>query len=256
LGGWATRLPRLGDDFRPVAVVVCAEEPHKRPDRGVDLVATEYRGTGLTTLLAALRLSDAPAVAGPCPSDAAFPRWFALIDARGRWMRPGTPTDGCGNTRPEVIAAERRLTLTVTRRGVVRELLSARAAAAGCPQLAGDRIEQFTRAGPDVFDAPPDRVAFSGPVRFCVYRVVAEGLGDFLRGGVLPRVNQTVRPAAPCTAHATVFATLANAADEYRDGTATVQLDGCRQMMLELRAVPGPSLAQPDPALVATLSAP
>jgi len=273
LGGSANRLPRFRDDFRPVAVIVCTEEPQRRPDGGVDLVAAEYRGTDLTELLPALRLSDLPIATDTCPSDAAFPRWFALLDAHGRWVRPGTPTNGCGETRRQVLRAVRTLPLTVTRRHPVRELLSAQAAAAGCKQLANDRVVEFNKLAkyvtqdPTELAVPPDPITFSGPVRLCVYRVLSdqtnESLGDFVRGGVLSndrttalnRLLQAPRNGTPCAEQSTLFAQLTNAEDEFRDGVVSVQLDGCRQTALVPRTALT-RLARSDPALVAFLSMP
>jgi hypothetical protein len=229
--------------------------------------------------MSALRLSDVLINLEPCPADASFPRWFALLDAHGRWVRPGTPTDGCrcpnrrsGNgcagTRQEVLAAEARLTLTVTRSHPVRELRSAQAAAAGCDQLKSDRVAEFSR--PIYWDErilEPISFRFSGPVRFCVYRVSPDqpverqGLGDFVRGGVLSPERgaalqqhlRAPRAGAQCVDGSTLFVWLTNAEDRWGDGDVGVQLDGCRQMLIELKTG-SMMLARADPALVALLS--
>lgn len=265
LDGSATRLPRLGDDFRPVAVIVCVEASEKRPDGGRDLVSSEYRGDDVTELMSALRLPDAPVTGKPCIADAPFPQWFALIDAQGRWARPGTPEDGCGDTRRELLDAADRLTLTVTRRHPVRELESAQAAAAGCQQLASDRVAQFSQPDSPALGVKPVPFRFSGPVRLCVYRLFADqpagGLADFVRGGVLPPDRWTAlrqhlqepRAGAPCAGRSTLFAWLAGAEHPFRDGDVRVQLDGCRQLLLE-SPTGSMTLARADPALVALLA--
>lgn len=265
LDGSATRLPRLGDDFSPVAVIVCVEASESRPDGGRDLVSTEYRGVDITELMAALRLPDEPANTEQCSSDPPFPRWFALLDAQGRWARPGTPKDGCGDTRPEVLDVVARLSLTVTRRHPLRELESAQAAAAGCQQLSSDRVAQFSKPDSPGLEAQPVPFTFGGPVRLCVYRVFADqpagGLADFVRGGVLPPDRWTAaqqhlqapKPGAPCADRSTLFAQLTNAEHPFRDGYVWVQFDGCRQMLLE-PPYESITLARGEPALIALMS--
>lgn len=258
--GSATRLPRLGDDFRPVAVIVCTDASQKRADGSLELLWAEYRGTATADLTAALRLSDAPPTGEPCPEDEAFPQWFALLDAQGRWVRPGTPTDGCGVARRELLHAVARLTLTMVGSRPVRELRSARAAAAGCDQEDGDRVAEFSEPDSPALGGETVPFVFARPVRLCVYRERA-GRGDFVRGGVLSpqhsaalgRLLHAPRAGAPCAGGATLVARLADADDPYREGTVRVQLDGCRQMLLEPAAA-GPVLARADPALVALLS--
>jgi len=181
---------------------------------------------------------------------------LALLDAQGRWVRPGTPADGCGGARPEVLHVVAGLRLRVARSHPVRELRSARAAAAGCEQLAGDRVAEFSKPDSPVLGETPVPVTFSGPVRVCVYRVFTEGFADFVRGGVLPAVPiGEPRAGAPCAEPSTLFAWLRNAEDPYRDGDVRVQLTGCRQMLIE-PAAGQIGLARADPALIALLSGP
>jgi len=148
------------------------------------------------------------------------------------------------------------LRLRVARSHPVRELRSARAAAAGCEQLAGDRVAEFSKPDSPVLGETPVPVTFSGPVRVCVYRVFTEGFADFVRGGVLPAVPiGEPRAGAPCAEPSTLFAWLRNAEDPYRDGDVRVQLTGCRQMLIE-PAAGQIGLARADPALIALLSGP
>jgi hypothetical protein len=282
VGGSATHLPRIGGGFRPVAVIVCDERSQKRPDGGVDLVSTEYQGTDIAELMSALRLPDRP-VDDVCGADLPYPKWFALRDAQGRWVRPGTPTDGCAcyhrspgmsanacaGARQEVLDAVRGLTLTAIRSHRVRELRSARAAAAGCPQIDNDRVADFSDSEiTDQFIQQPATLTFSGPVRFCVYRVPPQQsavwgqAGHFVRGGVLPenrraalqRLLHASPPGARCTAGSTRFVWLTNADNQNHDGQVRVQLDGCRQLLID--GTTGQiTLARADPALIALLSA-
>lgn len=281
-GGSATQLPRIGDGFRPVAVIVCAERSQKRPDGGEDLMSTQYEGTDIAELMSALRLPDLPEE-DVCGADLPYPKWFALRDAQGRWVRPGTPTDGCAcyhrapgmgangcaAARQEVLDAVNRLTLTAIRSHPVRELRSARASAAGCPQIDNDRVADFSDSEiTDQVTERPASLTFSGRVRFCVYRVpphqsAAWGqAGHFVRGGVLPesrraalqRLLRAPRAGDRCADASTRFVWLTNAENQYNDGQVRVQLDGCRQLLID-----GPTgdimLARADPALIALLSA-
>ena len=85
----AAALPRLGDDFIPAAAVICGlEQPV-----GEDVMVTEQRsdnGAALAALVAALRLPDAPENPDfPCRANLEGAPWLALVDAEGRWIRPG-----------------------------------------------------------------------------------------------------------------------------------------------------------------------
>ncbi|MDT5041982.1 MAG: hypothetical protein QOE51_2967 [Actinoplanes sp.] len=282
LGGSAAQLPRIGDDFQPVAVIVCDERMQKRPDGGEDLVSTQYEGTDIAELMTALRLPDLPEK-DECGADLPSPKWLALRDAQGRWVRPGTPTDGCAcyhghpgfganacaNARQEVLDAVRRLTLTAVRSHPVRELRSARAAAAGCPQITNDRAGDFSDSEiTDQFVQQPASLTFSGPVRFCVYRIPPHqsaewgDTGHFVRGGVLSeqrraalqRLLRAPRAGARCAIGSTQFVWLTNAENQNLDGQARVQLDGCRQLLIDARTGQI-MLARADPALIALLSA-
>jgi hypothetical protein len=202
------------------------------------------------------------------PSDAtdeAFPQWFALLDAQGRWVRPGTPADGCGVVRRELLDAVVRLPLTMVRSHPVLVLRSAGAAAAGCDQRDSDRVAQFSEPDSPALGGDPVPFVFSRPVRLCVYRLSTDqrvgGTGEFVRGSLLSPERlaalrqhlQAPRAGAPCAEGSTLFARLTSAEDDARDGTVRIQLDGCRQMLLEPSGG-GPVLARGDPALVTLLS--
>jgi hypothetical protein len=97
----ALQLPRLTDDFTPVTGILCLTEHRERPGGGTDLIGLEKRATDLTALLPALRLPDKRRTTGTCTDELPFVPWLALLDADGRWLRPGVPVDACGKPRPE-----------------------------------------------------------------------------------------------------------------------------------------------------------
>ncbi|MEU8015234.1 hypothetical protein AB0B74_04630 [Micromonospora parva] len=97
----AAALPRLGNDFIPTAAVVCGlEQPV-----GEDVMVTEQRsddGAALAALVAELRLPDAPENPDfPCRANLEGAPWLALVDAEGRWVRPGIPLASCRNHLPD-----------------------------------------------------------------------------------------------------------------------------------------------------------
>jgi hypothetical protein len=110
----ALTLPSLDDAFRPVAAIVCGAGPRSRPDGGSDAVIFEDHVGGLTVLVAAVRLPDEPPLPEPSAEDelpvmchlgdVGVP-WLVLLDAQGRWVRPGIPRSACDGPRHEVTAA-------------------------------------------------------------------------------------------------------------------------------------------------------
>jgi hypothetical protein len=104
LGRHAFALPRLdaADGFVAVAAVFWGVVPEERADGGTDTVAIEERGTDIAALVDALRLPDARSTGGMCDLSRVLPPWLALVDAGGRWVRPGVPFDTCGKPRIEV----------------------------------------------------------------------------------------------------------------------------------------------------------
>jgi hypothetical protein len=243
------------DTFHPVAAVSCAEEQQRRPDGGLDGVAVEDRADEVAALSAALRLPDEFYEPGPseqsvaveeapghlCTLDGYVEPRLVLLDAQGRWVRPGIPRNDCGKPRAEVDAAMDKLRWTRVATRVLQEIESAEAAASGCSQVSTDMV-WFT----GLF--PPSRQAVPGPladdaavVRLCLYEVPASEQGSekpqsgFVSGGVLPpgrwaavkRELQASRPAAPCTTPASRFALLAG----HPQGDIFVELDGCRRLL-------------------------
>ncbi|GIJ68072.1 hypothetical protein Voc01_029890 [Virgisporangium ochraceum] len=243
------QLPRLGADFEPTAVVVCRLEPDKRADGATDLVAAESRADGpddVAAVLDAVRLPDERRTTGACTADLPGVPWFALVDADGRWVRPGTPADACGKIRIEVRRAVENLTLVRVSARPVRELESSGAAATGCTQNWADVVwvtgQHRTDASPPTGEDPfPSAAA----LRVCVYRVPpaerggGKPTGTFERGSELPAQRRPALAAAlkqttaapACTTPASLFA-LVRPADDTA-GTLYVELDGCQRVVVE-----------------------
>ncbi|WP_432994113.1 hypothetical protein [Dactylosporangium sp. CA-233914] len=258
-GAEPLELPRLPADFTPAEVVVCADEPQKRADGGEDLVRVEKRGSDVEALTRALRLSDQPRTTGACTADLPGVQWFAVLDAAGRWLRPGIAADACGKLRIEARQAVQQLRLNTVSSTVLGETISSAAAASGCEQhwaelvsaVAGEPSHTET-----TFDAP------KGEVRLCLYRVpiqeqgTGKPAGTFERGGVLAPQRwsalredllkvEPAKPPAPCTTPAARFA-LIRATDGV-GGEIYAELDGCHRLL----ATPpsGNALRQGDAAL-------
>ncbi|HEX8631225.1 MAG TPA: hypothetical protein VF755_23955 [Catenuloplanes sp.] len=239
-----TALPRLADNFVPANVIVCGEQPERRADGGQDMVATESRADDVAALVAALRLPDAPPNNGSCTLDLPGVPWFAVLDAQGRWVRPGLPLDECGKIRIEVRDAVAGLKLTRLKTRVISELESGEAAASGCGQTSSDLVS--AHSGGVTFNRLTDAPRWAGKqVRLCTYRVPAKekGLGkptgQLTRGAVLPadrtgeieKALKAAGAARTCGKHASQFAVLA-AADGSSE-TVYVELDGCQRILVD-----------------------
>jgi hypothetical protein len=287
-------LPPLGAAFHPVAAVMCRESQQRRPDGGLDAVAVEERADKVAALVTALRLPDdaplpeapppgtpLPEWSGPplpddflgaepvgtlCTADGYAPPKLVLLDARGRWVRPGIPRDSCGKPRPEFTAALEQVRWTRVTTRVLGEIESAEAAASGCDQVYGDMVWTATVYPTDKQGELAPLAEDAAPVRMCVYRVAAgqqptdKPRGDFVSGGLLPpgrwaavrRHLQASGPAAPCTTPASRFALLNTSG-----GQIFVELDGCRRLLAPT-VVPGDDISfdvlwQAPPALPALL---
>ncbi|PYC64307.1 hypothetical protein C7C45_30595 [Micromonospora arborensis] len=259
----ALALTRLGTDFTVATAVHCQLEPKRRADGGEDLVLTEGRATDVTALLAALRLPDDTTTVEACTLEMPWVPNLLLLDAQGRWTRIGLPVNACGKPRPEVTEAVRGLRLTTVSEKVVREIVSAGAAASGCNQEWSDVLA--TETGDPRLLPRPGRVPLPPQVRLCVYRVptqqqgTPQPAGTFEYGLLLPQHRRaaieqtltTLRPAEQCSDAADQFAAL-------QDATITgdvvyVELDHCRRVLATPLYGP-PILAQADAALIELLS--
>ncbi len=258
-------LPRLGTDFAVASAVHCQLEPKQRADGGEDLVLTEGRATDVTALLAALRLPEDRTTIEACTLEMPWEPNLLLFDAQGRWIRPGLPMDTCGKPLPEIPAAVRGLRLTTVSETVVREILSAGAAASGCGQQWSDVVAAESR-NPSSLPRPgkvpiPSSAA---QLRLCVYRVSAEQqgtpqpAGTFEHGLIMPqqrtaaieRTLTVLPPAKTCSGAADRFAVLQNPA--ITGNEIYIELDHCRRVLTT--PMDGPSiLAQADNTLIALL---
>lgn len=258
----AIDLPLLDDSFTPTSAVLCQTRSDKRADGGEDIVAVEDKATDITALVHALRLPSQPLTDGACLADLPLVAWFALLDAEGRWVRPGVPSDACGKIRIEVRDAVAGLRLTPVSKRAIREVVSAEANAAGCTQQWADMVWVETRSGGPWEDFTSDWLGNGGQTRLCRYRVPeseqrsGKPTGDFERGGLLTdtrwaKIRESIRKAVPvrdCTTPAGRFAVLRRADDS--GGIVYVELDGCRRVMVAPNSG-RPSLTQADAALVA-----
>jgi hypothetical protein len=260
-------LPRLAADFQSVAAILCLRGPEQQPDGSTAAVESERRADDVAALVAALRLPDQPRTDGACTADLPMVPWFALLDAQGRWVHPGTPVDACGKIRIEVRNAVQNLKLTTVNSKIVGSIESKEAAASGCSQRYADMVWVETTMGSSVRPAPlaelPYRAATQ--VRLCVYEVPKSEQrsgkpgGDFLYGLVLPdqrraAIDQALlaAPAAKtCSEPANRFALLS--ATDHVGGEVYVELDVCQRIL----ATPingGHVLAQSNAALAKLLA--
>jgi hypothetical protein len=259
----ALGLQRLDDSFQPVAAVVCLAAPAKRAGGGTDLIAGEQRADDIAALVAALRLPDQSRTGGACTMDLPFVPWLALLDAQGRWIRPGIPADACGKPRREFRDAYQAVKMTPVATRPVREIESDEAASAGCEQRWADMVWVTGEWGGGRSSAPAAGLpADDAEVRVCFYRVPADQrgngkpAGEFEKGGRLPAAKWTTvkrevaaaAPAAACATPATRFALVRLPA-----GEIYVEADGCRRVLLESRTAQSAALLKATPALAAQL---
>ena len=261
-------MPRLNATFVPVSVVLCDQQPQRRPDGGEDLVGTERSSTDVDALVSALRLPDQVPPADMCRMQAVLLPWFALRDEAGRWTRVSAPRDVCAQPRAEVLGALGALRLDTVSTWAIRELESAAAVKAGCSQSWADMVWVETSRGlrSRAAPMPPDLFNGATTLRLCAYDVPAAERGtdkpggSFVYGDLLQGPEQAVvaaelgraGPAAgDCAAPATRFALLRTADDA--GPTIYVELDGCRRILLTPRSGAA-TLAQAGSTLVAVLA--
>ena len=136
-------------------------------------------------------------------------RRLALVDAEGRWIRPGIPLASCHNHLPDAVnEALDALPLTTVATRPLAEIESARPDMAGCGQRWVDMAEVATMADPDALPGTLRSPFLAGQtVRLCVYDVPrseqesgkAAGVlvhGTVLRGGRRAAVEDAVEHAA------------------------------------------------------------
>ncbi|MEV4214861.1 hypothetical protein [Micromonospora sp. NPDC049662] len=263
--GVEPRVGRIDPAFTPVAAVLCGRDIVRGAAGGREQVATERRADDIGEVVAALGLADEARGRGEvaCTADMLVPPWLALLDDRGRWLRPYLPMDVCGKPRPEVRAALDGLRLTTVDSRTLGVVESAAAEAAGCAQRWADMVwVEATIGGPA--RVAPGTAPKTGPLRLCVYQVPpserggGKPAGDFVYGRPLPPERQAAvlralagtRPAADCATPASRFAVLRAVDDNGPEWY--VELDACRRFLVV--APPGGSqLGQGDAALAALL---
>ncbi|MEU8255469.1 hypothetical protein AB0C06_14545 [Micromonospora inaquosa] len=256
---------RIDPTFTPVAAVLCGRATRPGRQGGHEQIATERRTEEIAPLLTALGLPSERAGGKnvACTLDMVIPPWLALLDDRGRWLRPQLPTDACGKPRAEVIAALAGPQWTTVGTRAIQQVDSAAAEAAGCAQQWTDMVWVETRSRRPGPAGPVARPA-AGPLRLCVYQVpesLQEGekpAGDFVYGGPLPTERQAGvlralnnrRAVVDCATPATRFAVLRPLDGERPDWY--VELDGC-QRFLVTPPIGAAHLGQGDDALAALL---
>ncbi|MBO3737376.1 hypothetical protein [Actinoplanes flavus] len=238
----ALTMPLLDDSFQPVSAVICGATVKQRPSGGSDYVAFESKTDDLGALLPALRLPDVDYDAEACTADLPAVPWLVLLDARGRWVRPGVPIDDCGKPRQEFRDVYGALRTTEVSSKVVSEIESDAAARAGCSQTYGDMTWAYG-AFDNVREVNVDSLPAATEVRRCVYFVPEKErggdkpAGDFRSGGLMDdsawaaiRKELVAAPPAPaCTTPASGFALL----QLTRGGSVSVERDGCRRALVE-----------------------
>ncbi len=243
IGTDAIGLAKLADDFSPVAAVVCDEQHVQHADGSEELVAFERRAEDIDALVAALRLPDEPRTTNPCTMELRGVRWFVLLDADGRWVRPGLPVEACGKVRMEVVDAALALQTTEVSSRVVRVLVTAEQAVTGCAPGWSNVVAMHTQTSGVSQSLPTAPALPGGDVRLCVYTVPADQrgtekpAGEVVSGGVLgPDRVAAIAAALPqlplaqeCTGPAGSFAILFTSGNH---DAVYVELDGCRRVLM------------------------
>lgn len=103
----------LADDVLVTAVVQCLRTREAVAGDGEWSFSVRQRATGpqVDELVAALRMPSEPPVRGFCTMELLFPVSVDVQTTSGP-MRAGTPKDGCGRTRKEVVDAWQALRWT------------------------------------------------------------------------------------------------------------------------------------------------
>jgi hypothetical protein len=234
--------------FRAVTAVSCVEGTRTYPGRGQWSVRIRRVAVGdVAALQRYFEQPNRPGLpqGGFCDGVAHFRLVPTFVDARGRWLVPRVPVDGCGEPLPG--APKLRWRAVAVRR--IRLMVSAAALAAHCAMaikdLPGDGIGPLTptRGGP-LFKSIPKTA------RACIYRTRDFEVGSFVRGFALGG-TQTHRllgaltrpaPSGSCP-DAAMFAVVSSSGGRW----AEVELGGCRRVG---RTYPEYGLGGSDPAAV------
>jgi hypothetical protein len=247
-------------DVVPTAVVRCLPDREVVPGDGEWTVNVREQATeNLEPLIAALRLRSEPRTNGACTLELREPVEVRL-DYDGQLVTVRPPTDECGKTRPEVVAAYGKLRWTEVGRVRVERVRPDAAVASGCEQWKDVlAIEAGTTArpgGPGAVTAPV------GEVRVCRYRsayppgwtpasnqvVDGEPLDGFAasasQAAEIVAAIGAAGPASACERRHTGFAVVHLGVEQ-----AYVELDGCLRIL-----APDGTLRQGDADLVTLLA--
>jgi hypothetical protein len=243
-GGKAAVLPAMDKRFQPVAAIICRSDSQPHPGGGSDLVAIEERANNITALVAALRLPDQSVQECHGEFWAQYVPWLALLDAQGRWIRPGIPLAPCNAPRAEVSTAIDQLSTTRVSTRVLRRNDRDVAKSGGCHD-SEQYYHVFTQSNDPSPASLPAVAADMRVCRFLNQPTVDAGDGrSYYIDGALQDGNQltaerwaAVRreinaagPAAPCSKTSVRFAVLR---EQSWDRPISVEADGCRRVLIE-----------------------
>lgn len=223
--------PRQLRQLRAVTAVTCDQGFRIYPKRGQWQVLVRKVAVGSVSRLQQYyeQPSTGRAKGGFCLDDLVIVPSVAFVDAKGRWLVPRTPVDGCGRPLPGLKRAHVRWHVVSVRK--MRRLVSAAALAAHCAMAVKDLPAGAigplppTTGGP-LFEVTPTTV------NVCVYRTPPGDfeVGNFVRGFALD-ASQTQRLLGAMTGRASrgscanqrLFATVG---PRNEDGVQ-VELGGC-----------------------------
>jgi hypothetical protein len=243
-GGKAAVLPALDKEFQPVAAIICRSDSQPHPGGGWDLVAIEERADNITALVAALRLPDQSV--RKCHGEfwSRYVPWLALLDARGRWIRPGIPLAPCNAPRTEVNTAIDQLSTTRVATRVLRRNDRDVARSGGCHDSEPYNGVFTGSKAP----SPASLPAVAANVRVCRFLNqptvdAADGRSYYIDGtlqdgnqltaerwAAVRREISAAGPAAPCSKTSARFAVLR---EQSWDLPISVEADGCRRVLIE-----------------------
>ena len=176
--------------FHAVTAVTCGEGTRVYPGRGQWLV--QVRKVAVSSVANLQRYFEQHSVTKPpsfgCTLEASGVLIPIFVDAKGHWLIPQAPVDGCNHPLGFAGHGSLRIRWHVVAVHKIRQMISAPALAAGCAMRMG---RPTARSGAQV---PPFFHVHPWVVRVCVYRTSARHtwIGNFVRGYRLDR-SQTKR---------------------------------------------------------------
>jgi len=238
----------LADDVSVTAAVECVVEQRPVAGDGVWSFVVEKRATArLDHLATALREKDEPTPADQaCALVLVVVPWFAVVDARGTWVRPHVPATSCGDPQPAVMSALDALVWTTVSATRTTQLTTeaqakrdAAAAAAGCATPFKDMIaiEEADKAPTSRSDRwPPIDAAGSTVCRYTA-GVDTEGMPSLTfasghratgaRATAIAAALSATGPVQPCTARHRAVTVLTTSGGAWY----LVEDDGCHRLL-------------------------